>query len=123
QWQRSKSEHERMTDLAASGSVTRKLLDEALNALTAAEAAKQEAAARVSSAKAGVAEAEANREKARSDHAAAEARVAVAESNLAAVRTMLAYTELRAPFDGVVTQRNVDVGHMTRPGDNKPLLV
>jgi HlyD family secretion protein len=39
---------------------------------------------------------------------------------------MLAYTEIKAPFKGVVTQRNVDTGHFTqatRGTDAKPLFV
>ena len=37
---------------------------------------------------------------------------------------LLGYTRIVAPFDGVVTRRNVDTGHLTRPGaDGPPLFV
>jgi RND family efflux transporter MFP subunit len=39
---------------------------------------------------------------------------------------MLAYTEIKAPFNGMVTRREVDTGHYVRPaatGDAMPLLV
>ena len=39
---------------------------------------------------------------------------------------MLAYTEIKAPFNGVVTQRNVDTGHYVHPitgGATEPLLI
>jgi RND family efflux transporter MFP subunit len=38
----------------------------------------------------------------------------------AAARTMLGYTRIRAPFDGVITERRVDPGVMATPGS--PLL-
>ena len=37
-------------------------------------------------------------------------------------RRALAYTRIEAPFDGIVTQRNVDTGHLTQPGADKPPL-
>jgi HlyD family secretion protein len=39
---------------------------------------------------------------------------------------MLSYTEIKAPFKGIVVQRNVDTGHFTpatRGADSKPLFV
>ena len=39
---------------------------------------------------------------------------------------MLGYTEIKAPFDGTVTVRNVDTGHFVQPASDKnaqPLLV
>ena len=35
---------------------------------------------------------------------------------------MLAYTKIEAPFDGIVTQRNVDTGDLTQPGADRPPL-
>ena len=34
----------------------------------------------------------------------------------------LAYTKIESPFDGIVTHRNVDTGHLTQPGADKPPL-
>ena len=34
----------------------------------------------------------------------------------------LAYTKIEAPFDGIVTQRNVNTGDLTQPGADKPPL-
>lgn len=121
-----KSEHGRISELAAGGSVTRKLVDEALNSFRAAEAGQKEAAARIDSAKAAVQEAEANVEKSKSDVAAAGARLKVAEANLARTETLVSFTEIRAPFAGCVTHRNIDTGHYVQPvgsGSVKPLLV
>lgn len=47
------------------------------------------------------------------------------KSNLASVRTMLSYLDIRAPFDGMITQRNVSAGALVGAGQNKdqPLLI
>jgi RND family efflux transporter MFP subunit len=43
--------------------------------------------------------------------------IAAAEANLARLRNMQSYRVVRAPFDGVVTQRNVDVGALVNAGN------
>ncbi|MEX0819016.1 MAG: efflux RND transporter periplasmic adaptor subunit [Pirellulaceae bacterium] len=125
-YDRWKSEHDRIKELAARGSVTLKLVDETLNQFRAAEAAQQETAANVQFAKAGLSEAEANVAKARADLMAAQARHRVTQANLKQTTTLLGYGEIKAPFDGVVTQRGIDTGHYVHPatgGATKPLLV
>lgn len=44
------------------------------------------------------------------------AQVAQAEANLSSAETNLSYTELRAPQDGFVTRRNVDLGTFVQAG-------
>jgi RND family efflux transporter MFP subunit len=124
EYERAKAEHTRMKQLAANGSVTQKLESEALNQFRAAEAAQQEAAADVESVEAALQESHANVEKAEADQGAAAARLRVASADLARAQTMLAYGEIKAPFDGVITTRNVDTGHYVQPaaGGMKPLL-
>jgi multidrug efflux pump subunit AcrA (membrane-fusion protein) len=51
------------------------------------------------------------------DIAAAEARVGQAEASLAAARAALEDFELRAPFDGIIAELNVDVGDTAAPGE------
>ncbi len=46
-----------------------------------------------------------------------------ARSRLAAYGHLKDYLEIHAPFDGVVTQRNVDAGALVGTGPAKPLLV
>jgi RND family efflux transporter MFP subunit len=126
QHERWKSEHRRISELAERGSVTQKLVDETLNQFKAAEAAQREAEAAVESAKAAFAQSEADIEKAHSEESAAAAATDVAKASLAKAKTMLAYTQIKAPFRGVVTQRNIDTGHFTqatRGADSKPLFV
>jgi RND family efflux transporter MFP subunit len=126
QHERWKSEHRRISELADRGSVTNKLVDETLNQLKAAEAAQHEAEAAVDSAKAAFAQSQADTEKAKSEGAAAVAEVEVAKAAQAKAKAMLAYTEIKAPFRGVVSQRDVDTGHFTqatRGADARPLFV
>jgi RND family efflux transporter MFP subunit len=51
---------------------------------------------------------------------AAKAQVEVAAKQLEQARTRLSYTELRAPFNGVVAERLADPGDLAAPG--RPLL-
>jgi len=124
--ERWKSEHARIQELAGKGAVTKKLEDETLNELRAAEASTQEAAAKVQSTRTGMYEAQANVGKAEADKGAAEARLQVAKADLARAKTMLGYTEIKAPYDGTVTRRMVDTGHYVYPANgatNQPLMV
>lgn len=84
--------------------------------LDAARATFAEAQARVASARAAVEERKARRNRADADRLAAEARVRVAQAQVNIVKSELTYTEIRAPFDGVITTRNVHPGHFVQPG-------
>ncbi len=93
-------------------------LDEAKSRLAVMEAELQNAKARVSAAEAEKAAIEA-------DVAVAHAQVAVEEANVSRLRTLMAYATIRAPFDGVITQRRVDTGAFVRSaaeGAATPLL-
>jgi RND family efflux transporter MFP subunit len=124
EYQRWRAESSRIDQLVASGSVTRKLADETLNQFRSSDAARQEVQARVESAKAAFVASQSVIDSAKADVAAAEARVKVAEANLAQAQTMYDYTEIRAPYDGVVTRRFVDTGHYVQPAtpNSQPLL-
>ena len=81
----------------------------------AAKATKAETLAKVDTAKAGVAERKARRAKAQADVDAAAARVKVAEAELQRVKALEGYTQVKAPFPGVVTARHVHPGHFLQP--------
>lgn len=119
------AEFSRIEQLAASGSVTQKLVDETRNQRSAADASRAESAAAVQSAEASAREAKAMIAQAEADTAAAAARLGVAKADLARAKTMLGYAEISAPFDGVITSRSIDTGHFVQPagGGAKPLLV
>jgi len=109
------SESKRIQELAASGTVTSKLAEETLSQYRSAAASKDEALANLAAVNAKVNEAVANTLKARSDQEVAKAKLNVAQAELAQAETMLQYLELKAPFDGVVTSRSVDIGHFAQP--------
>lgn len=56
----------------------------------------------------------------RAEYEAADSRYRVARGVVAEARAMMGYVEIRAPFDGVVTRKWVDVGDQAAPG--KPLM-
>jgi RND family efflux transporter MFP subunit len=56
----------------------------------------------------------------RSEFDAVQARQRIAQASVKEVETMLAYTRVTAPFDGVITRKWADVGDLAAPG--KPLL-
>jgi HlyD family secretion protein len=65
-------------------------------------------------------------EKTKADIEAAKAQAKVAEAHRDYAKAMLQYAALNAPFDGVVTQRNVHPGHLLKPASSnqsEPLFV
>jgi RND family efflux transporter MFP subunit len=122
QWE---SAFSRMTELVSRKAVTDKLAEETRNKFKAAEAAKKEIAAKVQSAAALARQAAAQIEKAQADAEAAGAKLGVAQADQARSAALLAFRDIRAPFDGVVAARHVDTGHLVSPGATagEPLLV
>ena len=120
-----KSEFARIEQLAGSGAVNRQLVDETQQKFRAAEASLKEALAAIDAANAGVVQAKAIAAKAAADIVAAQSRIRVAEANLAQSQATQSYLTIKAPFDGVVTHRQVDPGHFAKAaGDSgHPLLV
>ena len=120
-----------VNDFVPSGAVILRLRDaEQRASLQQAQAALKEAIAREEEAKirygriAGLYEDRAvSRQQfdaARADRDAAVARLAAARAAVETAREGVSYTEVRAPYAGVVTQRHVEVGEAVRPGS--PLM-
>jgi RND family efflux transporter MFP subunit len=126
QYERWKSEHARIVELAANQSIDRRLVDETQNELSAAEAARAEAEAKVASAEATLVERKVGVEKAKADLAVAQAGVANAAADLAHTNSLLGYTHVRMPYTGTVIQRNCDRGDFVQPASMataKPLFI
>jgi len=104
-WQK---ETTRVAKLLSGGVGDNQTRDETQNQFKAAEATLKGAVAKVLSAKAAVTKAEADRDKAAADIDAARARVDVAKAEAGRLKALLAYTQIRAPFDGIVTRRAVN---------------
>lgn len=120
-----KSEFDRLTALVETKAVTAKVAEEAEQQYRAAEAAQTAAQANVKSMAAKASEAEVGVTKAEADAEAIKARVAVAEAEVRQAQTMVDYLTLRAPFDGTITQRNVDPGRLvasSKGAADSPLL-
>jgi HlyD family secretion protein len=120
------SEMERVNDLFVSKASTQKLVDEATSRLKAADAARKEVAAKITSAKSLLAAKAAGLEQANSDLDAAKSKLDVAKADERRAQTLIQFLTIRAPYNGTVTARNVDRGHLVQTGKNstdKPLLV
>ena len=105
------SERDLTANLVGSGAMQRQRLLEAESAVqsTAAMFTKYENAVKVS---------EAKLLKGQSEMAVAQAKAQAADS-------LVGYLEIKAPFTGIVAERNIDVGNLVRPSgssDMKPLL-
>ncbi len=125
-FERWQSEYKRIETLVARQVIDQQSRDETRNQFKAAEAAREEVEARIRSAQTSARESEAKRDKARADLAVARARVLVADAEEGRLRALLLYAKIRAPFDGVVTRRNIHTGYFLQPATGnvvKPLFV
>ena len=105
EYRRSKSQFERFAQIGQSGTITKEQVEEA---------------------KLGFEAGVARRDMAQADVDVKEARLEVAKQNRENVKTLLAYRQLRAPFDGVVTRRNINTDDFVQPptaGKGEPLYV
>ncbi|HTF30629.1 MAG TPA: efflux RND transporter periplasmic adaptor subunit, partial [Flavitalea sp.] len=62
-------------------------------------------------------------EKAKSQMMADSSSLEAAKSRLTSIAQLRDYLTIRAPFSGIITQRNVDVGTLVGTNNTKPLLV
>ena len=97
----------RQQELSAGSAITPQQLDEARSKAAMAAAGAGVGEAKVGAAQADVEAAQANRD-------VAAAQVDVAQAAVEEAETMLAYTRITAPFDGVVTRRMVNVGELVQ---------
>jgi HlyD family secretion protein len=95
---------QRNQQLCTRGYVSKSALDDSVNAAAAAQASLR--SAQVAAQNASLS----------SGNSAATASIAAAQASLAAIQHQLEQTRVTAPFDGVVTARNVDPGSLAAPG-------
>ena len=112
-WQ---AEFKRVEQLFNERAQTGSLLDETRSKLKSSESAREEVYAQVKTAEAAVRQGQAMLDKARSDVTAATATIKVARFDAQRVQALRGYATIVAPYDGVITRRNVDVGDLTTPG-------
>ena len=126
QFARWKSEYDRMQALADAKTITPKLAEETELQFKSAQASQSEATAKLKSAKASENEAAVAVEKALADLQATKAHLKVAEADRDRVAALRDYLQIRAPFDGIITERSVDHGHLVqaaRSSADNPLFV
>lgn len=122
-------ELDRVKDLVKQQAVANRLEDEARKRFEATTAEKSAAEAAVGSAEAELVLGEAQADAVAADLDVAEAMTDVARRELDELDELIKYAQLVAPFDGIVTQRNVDPGDLVRntqsgsAADGRPLFV
>lgn len=115
-------DRERKRALAARGASTVAELDRAQSAVEQLDAARVAVRAQGKGARASLASAEAALGVARTQIASAEALVAQREAALRQVEVELDRAEIKAPIDGVVIRRDVDVGQTVAASLTAPVL-
>ena len=126
-FQRWDSERQRMERLVQDKVVDVQSRDEMRNQSRSADAARKEAAARIRGAQASLAETRARLAKTKVDLDAARNQLTVAQAQERESGAMVAYSRLVAPYDGVISARQVHTGHFlnaaTGGTKGEPLLV
>ena len=121
------AELRRTEDLVQRQSLQSRVLDEVRKRHDSEQAGVEVATSAIQSAQAETAVAEAQVQAARADLESAEAETEVSRSELDELRVMVDFATLRAPFDGVITERRVEPGDLVRkadePSQGQPLLV
>ena len=120
------SEYKRLEQLVAQRVLDVQVRDETYRQFEEAIAARDQANAMVSEMNSARDQATADLERARVDVEAARADLAVAQANEREARVNVEYGQIKAPYDGVITQRNVSPGDYLEPGggtNGRPLFV
>ncbi|QDV62675.1 Efflux pump periplasmic linker BepF [Crateriforma conspicua] len=116
------SEFARTQDLVSRQSLQQRMLDEALQRRDSRRAALDAIRSSVNAAQAEVTVAQAKLTAAAADVDAAKADVDVALRQLDRIEVMLNFATIKAPFDGIITQRNVAPGDLVDAIAGPPLL-
>jgi HlyD family secretion protein len=126
-YKRWESERKRMEQLTREKVVDAQSRDEVQNQCRSAEAADKEALARIHGAEASLTEARARLAKAKTDLAAAKNQLVVAQADERESQALLGYARIVAPYDGVISDRQVHTGHFLNAANGSttghPLLV
>ena len=120
------SEYKRLQALVAQHVLDEQVRDETYRQFEEATAAVDQARAMVSEMNSARDQATADRDRARVDVEAARAALEVARADEREARVLVEYGRIKAPFDGVITRRNVSPGDYLQPGGGamgRPLFV
>lgn len=121
------AEFSRTEDMVGRGSLQGRVLDEVRKKLDSESANQKAVESATESAKANVSVAKAKKRSAEADLKAAKAATEIAKRQLEELEVLIDYATLKAPFDGLVTARNIEPGDLVRSGSEvgsgKPLFV
>jgi RND family efflux transporter MFP subunit len=120
------SEYKRLEQLVSQRVLDVQVRDETYRQFEEAAAALDQAKAMVSEMNSARDQATADRDRAQVDVEAAQADLEVARADEREARVIVEYGQIKAPFDGVITQRNVSPGDYLQPGggtSGRPLFV
>jgi RND family efflux transporter MFP subunit len=120
------SETRRLDKLVTQRVLDVQVRDETYRQFEEASAARDQAHAMVDEATSARDQADADLDRARVDVEAARADLAVAQADERQAKVLLDYGQIKAPYDGVITQRNVSPGDYLEPGggsNGRPLFV
>jgi len=120
------SEYKRLVTLVNQRVLDVQVRDETYRQFEEAVAARDQANAMVSEATSARDQAEADRDRARVDVESARADLVVAQADERLAKVNVDYGEIKAPYPGVITQRNVSPGDYLQPGggsNGRPLFV
>jgi RND family efflux transporter MFP subunit len=120
------SESKRLDQLVGQRVLDVQVRDETLRQFEEAAAARDQADAMVSEMNSARDQSEADRDRARVDVEAAHADLVVAQADENQAKVLVEYGRIKAPYDGVITERNVSPGDYLQPGGStggRPLFV
>ncbi len=112
------SQYDRMKKLFATDSIAEKLVDEKHEARDAAAEVESAAEAAIETTEAQIEASVAKIHTVEADLIEAKAEVRLAEAELSKAKALVGFATIRAPFDGVVTQRNLFVKDFVRAADS-----
>jgi RND family efflux transporter MFP subunit len=120
------SEYKRLETLVSQRVLDVQVRDETFRQFEEAAAARDQADAIVSETVSSRIQAVADRDRAHVDVESAQAQLQIAEAQERDARVLVEYGRIKAPYDGVITQRNVSPGDYLQPGvgsGGRPLFV
>ena len=120
------SEYKRLETLVTQRVLDVQVRDETFRQFQEAAAARDQAEAMVSETVSAHDQAVADRDRAEVDVESARAQLQVAQATERESRVLVEYGKIKAPYDGVITQRNVSPGDYLQPGAGsagRPLFV
>lgn len=107
----------RLSLLAGRGSISKDKLDEARFDVAAAKASCNSIDADRAAAMADIKAAKAVIDRTKADKVSAEAKAKVAEAAVSRLKTLMGYTTINAPYDGIITKRMIDLGTYVQPAE------